>query len=118
MLSGKEAMSKVLDDAILSKKKSDLLSKALKECQTLNAQLSKKCGTQMRIINELESKFTENDDHNSDLLHQACQILGATPANLLDCLHSELENNKLKSKHDEFVDRILKLMVDTGYSPE
>lgn len=72
---------------MLSQKKADLLAKALKECQTLNAQLSKKCATQTRIIQELEAKLSQPHQSNDQvLLQQVCHILGANQANLLECL--------------------------------
>ena len=61
-------MSKVLDEVIMGKKKNELLAKALSECQTLNAQLIKKCSTQATVIQELE--------YDAGLLDQVCELLG------------------------------------------
>jgi hypothetical protein len=49
-------MNKVLEDAIKEKKKNNLLSKALKECEILKKQLQKQTLTQAQIIAELETK--------------------------------------------------------------
>ena len=46
VLSGKQSMNKVLEDAIQEQKKNELLIKALKESEQLISSLTKKCNTQ------------------------------------------------------------------------
>ena len=91
VLSGKQSMNKVLEDAIQEQKKNELLIKALKESEQLISSLTKKCNTQSQIIEEIEDKQDKTSkafNQEQSIVQTICNMFSSDKEGLLDFLQT------------------------------